>query len=323
MKKVLVCGATGFIGRNIASFLASQGFYEVTGTYFESEPYALPDVRLLRVDLRDPEAVDEIIKGKDIVIQAAAVTSGAKDILTKPFIHVTDNAVMNAYIFRSAYEHKVGHVIFFSCAIFYQSSKHPIKEEDFDANQEMHGSYFGAGWTKLYHEKMCEFYSRIGSTKYTVVRHSNIYGPFDKFDLDHSHVFGATMTKVMTAFQGEKVLIWGTGEEGRDLLYIDDLVNFVAMVIVKQNNQFELLNIGRGQLCTIKDLVQKIIKSSGKNLTIGFDTSRPTIPITVCLDTSRAQERFGWESKVSIDEGIQKTMQWYKDNINSREILNT
>ena len=97
----------------------------------------------------------------------------------------------------------------------HQSSDKPLKETDFDANKEIHPNYFGVGWTKVYIEKMCEFYSRIGNTKYTVIRHTNIFGPYDKYDLKRSHVFGATMTKIMTTEEGQNIEVWGTGEEER------------------------------------------------------------------------------------------------------------
>ena len=83
------------------------------------------------------------------------------------------------------------------------------------------------GNTKVYVEKMCEFFSRLGKTKHTVLRHSNMYGPHDKYDLEKSHVFGATVTKVMNSTDG-KVNVWGTGEEKRDLLYVGDLVDFIV-----------------------------------------------------------------------------------------------
>ena len=203
-KKTLVCGATGFIGRNIAESLAERDGLEVYGTYLNSEPLDNPGIKMIQADLTRTEDVSRVVKGMDLVIQAAATTSGAKDIVTKPYYHVTDNAVMNSLIFRSAHEHMVSHIVFFSCTVMYQSSKVPVKETDFDANQEIYPNYFGVGWTKVYIEKMCEFYSRIGNTKYTAVRHSNIYGPYDKFDLEKSHVFGATMTKVMTTKNGGK-----------------------------------------------------------------------------------------------------------------------
>ena len=82
---------------------------------------------------------------------------------------------------------------------------------------------------KVFVEKMSEFYSRISKTKYTLIRHSNVYGPHDKYDLEKSHVFGATITKVMKA--KKEIIIWGTGNESRDLIHIDDLINFVVCVI--------------------------------------------------------------------------------------------
>lgn len=320
-KRVLVCGATGFIGRNIADVLSRNEAYEVVGTYFKSDPSVIAGVRMVSVDLTDRNAVDRLVRGMDIIIQAAATTSGAKDIMHKPYYHVTDNALMNSLIFRAAFEHHVSHVVFFSCTVMYPSSDVPLKETDFDANKEIYSSYFGVGWTKVYIEKMCEFYSRIGDTKYTVLRHSNIYGPFDKFDLERSHVFGATMTKVMRAPQEGSIQVWGSGEEGRDLLYIDDLTDFVLLAIGKQKTKFELCNVGFGEVVSIKDLIKRIIACSGKKLTMKHDLSKPTLKTSLCLDTVKAKEVFGWLPRVSLEEGIKKTMAWYGVNIpfNSEE----
>lgn len=315
--KILVCGATGFIGRNIAEYLAKREDFQVYGTYLESKPLDNPKIRMLRADLTDKEEVDNVIRGMDLIIQAAANTSGVRDILKRPYYHVTDNAIMNSLIFRSAYENKVSRVIFFSCSVMYQSGKTPLKESDFDANQEIHPSYFGVGWTKIYIEKMCEFYSRLGRTKYTVIRHSNIYGPYDKFDLERSHVFGATMTKVMTSKDG-KIVIWGSGEEERDLLYVSDLLNFVGLVIDRQASDFEIFNVGYGSSISVKDLAQKIIYYSGKDIKIEFDLNKPTIKTKVCLDISKAKNALGWCPYVPLDEGIQKSIKWYKTYFNER-----
>lgn len=314
-QSVLVCGATGFIGRNIAESLVNRDDFEVYGTYLNSEPQDNPKIKMVQVDLTDKEGVNQVVKGMDIIIQAAATTSGAKDIVTKPCYHVTDNAVMNSLIFRSAYEHKVSHVIFFSCSVMYQSSDIPVKETDFDANQEIYPSYFGVGWTKVYMEKMCEFYARLGGTRYTVIRHSNIYGPYDKFDLEKSHVFGATMTKVMTAKNSEKIVVWGVGEEERDLLYISDLVDFIELAIDQQESEFDLYNVGYGSSISVSELVNKIIVCSGKDLKIEHDLSKPSIKTKLCLDISKAKYSIGWSPKVSLDEGIRETMNWYKANI--------
>lgn len=316
-KKVSVCGATGFIGRNIAEALAERGDFDVYGTYLNSKPLDNPRIKMIQADLTNKKDGNRVLKeGVDILIQAAATTSGAKDIVTKPYYHVTDNAVMNSLLFRAAYEYKVAHVVFFSCATMYQSRDTPVKETDFDANEEMYPSYFGVGWTKVYIEKMCEFYSRIGNTKYTVIRHSNIYGPYDKFDLERSHVFGATMTKVMTTEDGGTIAVWGAGEEERDLLYISDLVDFVEFAIDRQESKFELYNVGYGSSISVSNLVKKIIACSEKEIGIEYDLSKPTIKTKLCLDITRAKNSLGWYPKVSLDEGIRRTMEWYKSDIN-------
>jgi len=313
--KVLVCGATGFIGRNIAEYFAKRNDFEVYGTYLNSKPLDNSRIKMIQADLTNKEDVHRALKGIDLIIQAAATTSGAKDIITKPYYHVTDNAVMNSLIFRAAYEYKISQIVFFSCTVMYQSSEFAVKETDFDANQEIYPSYFGVGWTKVYIEKMCEFYSRIGNTKYTVIRHSNIYGPYDKFDLEKSHVFGATMTKIMTANDGGKIVVWGTGEEERDLLYISDLVSFVELAIDKQDSKFELYNVGHGSSISVSNLVKKIINSSGKRIEIEYDLSQPSIKTKLCLDITKAKNLLGCSPKVSLDEGIRKTMEWYKSNL--------
>jgi len=221
---------------------------------------------------------------------------------------------MNSLIFRAAFEAKVKHVIFFSCTVMLQSSELSQTEEDYDANLELHPQYFGAGHTKLYIEKMCDFYSRIGDTKFTAIRHSNVYGPYDKFDLIHSHVFGATITKVLTA-KKNKVIVWGTGEEERDLLYVSDLVNFVWCAINMQQTNYALYNCGYGSTISIRNLVKKIIELSGEEITIEYDTSQPTIKTSLSLNCAKALKELEWRPQISIEEGISKTINWWHKNI--------
>ena len=314
-KKILVCGSTGFIGRNTAEAFARLRGYEVYGTYYKTKPFKNPNVKMIKADLTDASDVSRAVKGMDCIIQLAAVTSGAKDIFASPQLHVTDNAVMSALIFRSAFDNKVSHVIFPSCTTMYQSSSVPLKETDFDANKQIFSGYFGSAWTKIYNEKMCEFYSRIGDTKFTVIRHSNIYGPFDKFDIEHSHVFGATIAKVMDAKNGATITVWGEGKEKRDLLYISDLTDLFKTCLDKQTTKFELVNAGLGSSISVGRLVQKIITLSGKKLKIKHDISKPSIKTTVSLDISKAKDIFGWAPLITLDEGIIKTLRWYNKNV--------
>ena len=179
-KKMLICGATGFIGRNCFDFFSKSKKYNIYGIYNKVKPFKARGITWLKCDLRDETQVEKVTKGMDIVIHAAATTPGSKDVINQPFVHVTDNAVMNAYIFRSCFLNKVGHVIFFSCTTMYKSSKVPLKENNFDPRKDINPKYFGVATTKVYNEKMCEFYSGLGSTKFTAIRHSNIYGPYEK-----------------------------------------------------------------------------------------------------------------------------------------------
>jgi nucleoside-diphosphate-sugar epimerase len=314
-KRVLVCGATGFIGRNVAERLAERDDLEVHGTCYRRPPLTNPKISMHQVNLLQAGEAEKILEGMDVVVQAAATTSGAKDIVARPHIHVTDNAVMNSLLFRAAHDRELPHLVFFSCSIMYQPSDTPLTEDDFNPADALHEKYFGAGWTKVYLEKMCEFFSKRGKTKYTVIRHSNMYGPYDKYDLERSHVFGATIVKVMTAPENGAITVWGTGEEERDLLHVSDLVNFVECAIDRQENKFELVNVGLGRSVSVADLVKKIIAASGKNLSIKYDPAGPTIKTKLALESSKAKRVFGWQPKISLDDGIRMTIDWYRKHV--------
>ena len=316
-RSVLVCGATGFIGRNTAEALVRRGDLAVTGVYNRRPPFECPGLSWVKADLTRADDVARIVPGADVIVQAAATSSGIRDTTLRPHIHIADNAVMNSLIFRAAHDLKVGHVVFFSCSVMLQSSEHALTESDFDANAEIAPRYFGIGWTKLYIEKMCEFYARLGNTKYTAVRHSNIYGPHDKFDLERSHVFGATVTKAMTATDG-RVVVWGSGEEARDLLYVDDLVNFVATAFDRQKSPFALYNCGTGSAVKVKDLVRMIVAASGRDLHIEHDLTKPTITNALALDCRKAERELGWRPEIGLDEGIRRTVAWWRDNVGTK-----
>jgi nucleoside-diphosphate-sugar epimerase len=187
-----------------------------------------------------------------------------------------------------------------------------LKETDVDENEDIYEKYFGAGNTKLYLEKMCKFYSSFGKTKFSVLRQSNVYGKYDKFDLEKSHVFAATIVKVVNAL--DSINVWGTGEEKRDLLYVDDVVDCVHSVIEKQKSDFELINVGCGEAISISDLVGKIVDIYNKDIRIEYDESKPTVKTKLALDISKAKGLFDWTPKTSLEDGIRYTLDWYKQN---------
>jgi len=314
MKTILVCGATGFIGKNLVEHYADKD-YKIRAVHFKREPFKQYDnVEWVRCDLREPDSIKKVLQGVDIVMQFAATTTGAKDIVSKPYIHVTDNAVMNSLLLREAFEQNIEHFIFPSCTIMYQKSEEALKESDYDPSDDIQSFYYGAGHTKVYLENMCKFYAGFERTKHTVVRHSNMYGPHDKYDLEKSHVTGATITKVMTSEDGF-VNVWGTGEEKRDLLYIEDLISFIDLALDKQEAFYKLYNVGLGKGIKIKHLVEKVIKCSGRQLTMKHDLTKPTVPTSLFLDCEKAKAELDWEPKYTLEQGLEKTIKWYKENI--------
>jgi GDP-L-fucose synthase len=310
-QRVLICGATGFIGRNIVARLSQRPDMEVIAVEHEKQRFDCANVEWVKADLTDKKDVTKALQNIDIVIQAAATTSGAADIVHRPYIHTSDNAVMNSHIFRIAFDLNVKHLIFFSCTVMYPSSDHPLGEDDFIG--EISPQYFGVGWTKVYLEKMAEFFAGLGRTKFTVLRHSNIYGPHDKYDLARSHMFGANVAKVMTSTDG-KIVVWGEGEEARDLLHVRDLVNCVELSIERQQERFGLFNIGYGEAFTVKDVVMKIIAASGRDIEIMFDRTKPTIKTSLFLNCARASEALGWHPQTSFQNGVQSTLDWYRQD---------
>ena len=244
VKKVLVFGVTGFIGRNIAEHLSSQTKYEVTGVYLKTNPFENPNINFVRADLTVKSEVQKVVRGAEIVIHAAAITSGF--LKYKVESDVTDNIIMNSLVIQSCFDFDVEHLLYPSCTILYPSSSTPVSEDDYDSTQQVHPKYFLGARMKKLAEDMCQVFSQsdLCSTKFTVFRHSNMYGPYDKYDLSCAHVCAATLAKVMMAKEGDTVNIFGTGEDERDLLYIEDLIGFIVKAIENQSSQFEILNVG-------------------------------------------------------------------------------
>ena len=311
MKKILVLGCSGFIGKNIALHFSKKKNIQLYGTYLKRKP-KISNIKLYKLNILDNNKTNKLFKNKDIVINCAAVTSGSKDMASKPHMHVIENNIINSTVIQSSFQNEIKHLIMLSCTLMYKSSQKLLKEKDLDLNEKIYPKYFGGAWMKVYMEKMSEFFSNISKTKFTVIRHSNLYGPFDKFDLKRSHVFGATINKVLNSKNFVKVL--GKGIEKRDLLYVDDFVNFVEKAISKQRKKFRIYNCGMGKYISVNSLVKKIIKISKKKLQIKHEKSFNSLNTFVKLNFKLASKELGWEPTVSLDKGIAKTIKWYKSH---------
>jgi nucleoside-diphosphate-sugar epimerase len=313
MRRLLICGATGFIGRNLAESLAGDPKYAVTAVYHRRPPFKKKGLTWIQADLTRKEDVARAVEGQDVILQAAATTSGVRTTVANPSVQIVDNAVMNSYLFASAHEQGVEHMVFPSCTIMLASAAERQRENDYDPRVPPHPIYEGAAYTKLYFEHLCAFYARQGRTKFTVLRHSNVYGPNDKFDLQTSHVCGATITKVLTAVDG-RILVWGTGEERRDLLYVDDLVSAFVAAVEHQKDAFGLFNIGLGRSVSVRELVEEVVKCAGSDLKIVYEANRPTVKTSVTLDCAKAEAELGWKPVVSLESGLRRTIDWWREN---------
>lgn len=295
MKKMLILGSTGFIGKACVEYFTKKGKYEIA---------------TVDGDLRDESFVKRVMEGQDIVLQMAATTTGSKDVIQRPWLHVTDNAVMNSWIMREAHLQGVEHVIFPSCTVMYPHGEDLKKETDWDIQPD--SPYFGVANMKVYVESLCEFYSKLGSTKYTAIRHSNVYGPGDKFDFDRCHMVPAMVRKVEEA--NKEIEVWGSGKAKRDVLFIDDLLDMFDKVIDKQTEPYRLYNCGAGTAVSIPHIISTIAKAAKKDISLVYDTTKPDIPTTTVLDCSKALDELDWSSTTSLEDGLEATLDWYTRN---------
>lgn len=219
---------------------------------------------------------------------------------------------MNSYLLRASYENNVKKFIFFSCTVMYPSSEKKLTEKDLDENKDIFKNYFGVGNTKMYVEKMCKFYSSLNRTKHYAIRHSNIFGPHDKFDLKKSHFVGATINKIFHA--KKEIKLWGDGKEKRDFLYVDDLIYFLEKILIYNKTDFEIFNCSYEKSFSIEQMLKKIIKLSGKKINIIKDKNKPTIKININVSSSKAKKILGWKSRINIDDALRRTMTWYRKN---------
>ena len=141
----------------------------------------------------------------------------------------------------------------------------------------------------------------------------NLYGPGDNFDPKSSHVIPALIKKCIDAKENNEdhITVWGTGKASREFIYVEDAAEGIMLATEKYDKSYPV-NIGAGFEVTIKDLVELIVKLTGFKGKIVWDTSKPDGQPRRMLDTSKAEKEFGFKSKINFEEGLKKTIDWYK-----------
>jgi len=311
--KVLVAGGTGFVGVNLINKLLSLGV-NVRATVHRKKPIISDErIEYVKCDLTSMEDCKKVVAGMDYVFMCAANTSGAAVMQATPLIHVTPNIVMNSQMLEAAYFAKVKKFIYLSSTTVYPpSDNRPVKEEEL-LDGDPYETYFAVGWMKRYTEILCQLYSQKLKNPMTTVilRPSNMYGPYDDFEFETSHVIPALIRKVIE--RHKPLEVWGTGDDIRDWIYIDDLVDAIILATQKIET-YDPLNIGLGKGYSIKQALQIMCEVDGyTDAEIKYNPSKPSmIPIRL-IDTSKAEKILGFKAKTGLREGIAKTIEWYKN----------
>ena len=320
-KTVLVAGGAGFIGTNLSLALAHRGALLRLTTHDKPMQAQVPGAEIMALDLRQPDQCARAVAGMDYVFLCAAHTSGAAVIRTTPLVHITPNVLINTLMLEAAHAAGVAKFCFVSSGAAYPpTGTRPVHEAEMFAG-DPHDVYFAAGWMKRYAEVLCRTYAeRIPKPMPTVVvRPSNIYGPYDKFDFAVSHVTAALIRRV--AERHRPIEVWGTGEDIRDLIYVDDFIEGM-LAAFSTDRPYLAINICAGSGHSVRQILQAILAADGyADADIRYDASRPTtIPVRM-MDNSMARELLGFEPRTSLQDGLRRTLQWYRGQNGPRKRL--
>ena len=311
-KNVLIAGGAGFIGTNLALALAARQARLRLTIHEKPLQTPIPGAEVLALDLRRPEHCAQAVDGMDYVFLCAAHTSGAAVIRTTPLVHITPNVLINTLMLEAAHRAKVARFCFISSGAAYPpTADRPVREEEmFDGDP--HEVYFAAGWMKRYAEILCRTYAeKIPQPMPTVVvRPSNVYGPYDKFDFAVSHVTAALIRRVVE--RQNPLEVWGTGEDIRDLIYVDDFIEGLLAAFAAEE-PYLAVNICSGTGHSVRQILQKLLAVDHfDNADVRYDPLRPsTIPVRL-MDDGVALRQLGFKARTPLDQGLRRTIQWYR-----------
>jgi len=313
---VLVAGGAGFVGVNLVKRLVKLGA-KVKATLHRNPPVIQGErISYTQCDLRRPEDCSIAVQGADYVFMCAANTSGAAVMANTPLAHLTPNVLMNISMLDAAYQAGVKKFLFISSNTVYPLTDYPVKEND--VTNDFFDKYFIVAWMKRFTEIVCEMYAtKIAKPmKICVVRPANIYGEFDDFEWETSHVIPALIRKVME--RHNPLEVWGDGSDLKEFIYVQDFIDGMLLAMEKIDG-FDPINIASGEPRTVKDVLNALLKIDGyDDPMVVFDTSKPTMIPKRLIDVSKARNELGFQAKVSLEEGLAKTVSWYRDALKAR-----
>lgn len=310
--KIMVAGHKGMVGSAIVRELSSRGYVD------------LVTVDRNEADLRNQQQVFDKMESAspEVVVIAAAKVGGimANNIYRGEFLY--DNLMIEANLIEASRRVGVKKLLFLgSSCIYPKFAEQPIREESLlTGTLEFTNEPYAIA--KITGIKLCESYYRQYGCNYFSAMPTNLYGPGDNFDLEKSHVLPALMRKFHEANAAGKdhVMVWGTGTVLREFMYVEDLASALAFLLenVDAKDIYEKdithINIGTGSDVTISALAELVKDITGYKGKIIYDATKPDGTPRKLMDSSRLHE-LGWESSVSLEEGIRETYKWFLENI--------
>ena len=311
-----VAGASGFVGSNLLPKLVEAGAH-VRGVFHMNEPQSrLPEVEYVQADLTTADGCKRAVANTDVFIMAAANSSGAQIMASRPLTHLTPNVVMNALTLEAAHEAGVSKYCFLSSNTVYPPGEHPMTEGD--VNGQFFEAYKVVAEMKLYSEKMVEHFSSVQSSPMgcLIVRPANLYGPFDKFSEPHSKVIPSLIRRAVR--RENPFVVWGDGRDIKDFLFISDFVDALIKSLAL-GTRHAVLNIASGSSLSLREILPTILHNADfESATIEFDSAKPSMIPVRRISNTKAQQLLGWKPMVEIDEGIRLTIDWYRRQTEAR-----
>ncbi len=310
-KKVLIAGGSGLLGVNITRYMLEYGI-DVQSTFFSRKPPEHLKNYYKRYDFTKYKECLKATKGQDYVIICAAQASGVVGMASNPTNTILPNLEINAGLFEACAQNNVAKTLWISSSTVYQESFYPIREDQLDLNKPPYALYLGIGWVYRYLEELIKCYYYKYGMQIGIIRTSNIYGPYDKFDDKKSNVIPALIKRALN--KEEPFVVWGSNNTIRDFIFVDDLIIGILGVLEKYCNG-DPINISSGEPVSIGELVNKILYLCKHNVMPYYDTSKPTaIPYRV-LDTTKYETLLGRKHKTSLREGIEYTINWFTSEL--------
>lgn len=319
MKKILVCGAGGFIGGHLVNKLKQEGYW-VRGVDLKENEYGNNNCdEFIIGDLRDPVVAKNVVIGMDEVYQLAADMGGAGYIFTGD--HDADvmnnSALCNLNVLDASQKAGVKKIFYSSSACMYpeynQMDPNNPKCSEESAYPAAPDSEYG--WEKLFSERLYLSYNRNYGIEVRIARFHNIFGPQGTWKDGKEKAPAAMCRKAAEAINGTSIEVWGDGKQTRSFLYIDECVEAVLRLM---NSDFTgPVNIGSEEMISINDFAQMAIDLSGKNLKIN-NISGPTGVRGRNSDNALLKEKLNWEPSMPLIEGMQKTFKWISEQVENQ-----